>query len=176
MSDSSFDLSSFFTGKNLSGLSGAASDLFNAFGSKMADDLKAEGLDAEGKNYGMAVTLAEENKQYTIEATDVKDTMAKRQQELGIGQETTNLAGNGFTMSGSSLDILRSAHQQAGLETAMTQTQGSMTEIGYQEQADSYRVMQQYATDAANSERKLGSLSEIAGIVGSGLKIASLFL
>ena len=163
-------------GKGLSSLSGAANDIFSGFEAKTADNIKAQGLEAEAQNYGTAAQLADENAQFTIESTAVKSTMAQRQQELGIGQEVTNIAGNGFAMTGSALDILRSAHQQAGLQTAMTQQQGSITEKGYQEQADSYRVMQQYASDAANSEKSLGSLSEIAGIVGGGLKIASIFL
>jgi hypothetical protein len=150
----------------------AASDLFAGFGAKMADSLKAEGFQAEATNYGMASTLAGENAQFTAESTMAKAVQTQRQQELGIGKEVTAIAGNGFTMGGSSEDILRSAHEQAGLETALVQQQGNITEAGYQEQAAAYKVMQQYATDAAAKENSMGNMAEIAGIVGAGFKVA----
>ena len=141
----------------------AASDLFAGYGAQTADDLKAEGFTAEATNYGKAATLADENAQYTVESTAAKAVQAQRQQELGIGQEVTSIAGNGFQMSGSGLDILRSSHEQAGLESALITTQGSMTEIGYQEQASAYRTMQAYATSAAATEQKMGSMAVTAG-------------
>jgi hypothetical protein len=70
-------------------------------------------------------------------------------------------------MSGSSLDILRGAHEQAGLETALTQQQTSMTVTGYQEQKAAYTVMQNYALDASKTENTLGILGLIGGIVGA---------
>ena len=151
----------------MAGFGSAASDLFSGFGAYISSGLKSEGFAAEAANYGMASKLAGENATYAGEAGLAKEVQEKRKQELGIGREVTNIAGNGFTLSGSSLDILRNAHEQAGLETALTQQQTSMNVTGYQEQSAAYKVMQNYALDASKTENTLGTLGLIGGIVGA---------
>ena len=94
------------------GLAGAASDIGAYFGA----EAKA-GFDiAEGQEYDIAAQLARKNEEYTKYSTAIKDAQADREAALSIGRTHAEVAGAGFSESGSALDILRSAGSQAALQ------------------------------------------------------------
>lgn len=152
---------------------GAVNDLFSGVSTFLSDNLKAEGFKVEGQNYDLAASLAHENAQFTEQSTAVKEMQEQRQIYLGLGTTKADVAGAGFTMSGSALDILRSGAQQGALTKQVIGQQGLITEAGFNEQADSYTALANYARSAASKEGILGGLGLANGIVGSIFKGAA---
>jgi hypothetical protein len=103
------------------------------------------GAELEAQNYGLAAQLAKENGQYTAVSTALKEAQTSRELNMSLGKTQAEVAGAGFSLSGSALDILRSSAQQGALQKAAIQQQGNITEAGYAEQAQSYLNMQQAA-------------------------------
>ncbi len=162
----------------------AVNDLFssqaNATGLRIKSQgirLQAEGNRVEAGNYDLASTLAKQNEQFTEQSTAVKQLQADRQIELGIGQETADIAGAGFGKSGTALDLLRSSAQQGALQKAVLGQQGLITEAGYQEQAQSFTNMAGYARYAAGQEDSIASQTDRLadttarnGLISAGIK------
>ncbi len=135
------------------------SDIFAGFG----DLAKAKGDLLEGQVYGEAATLALQNEQYTKMSTDIQQAQQQRELYLSLGRTTSEVAGAGFSSSGSALDILRESASQGALAKAVVGEQGLITEAGYREQAQSYELMQQAANSAASAEKTAAIGSFIAG-------------
>lgn len=162
-----------FGGNTISDLSGGVSDLFGGSSTASGLRLKAQGDLVEAGNYDLAAGLAKQNEQFTEQSTAVKSTMAQRQQYLGIGKETAEIAGAGFdTSSGSALDLLRSSAQQGAMQKQLIGQQGLITEAGYNEQADAYTNLANYARRAADTENSMAGKSGFMGAITGGLKIA----
>ncbi len=138
------------------------SDIFAGFGD--IDKMKADEL--ESGQYSEAAVLAEQNKQFTVQSTAIKEAQDTREITQAMGRTTAQVAGAGFSTSGSALDILRSNAQQGAITKAAASEQGLVTEAGYQEQADSYNTMASVAADAA----KGANLASIGSFVGAGLQ------
>jgi hypothetical protein len=154
-------------------LGGAVSDLFAGIGASTAANLKAQGIDieaqgtqisaqaallqsqgdiAEGTEYGLAKTLAEQNAAYTATSTAIQAAQQDRQTTMTIGGQKAAVGGAGLAESGSSLDLLRDSASQGALARAALVTNGQMTEAGYTEQAASYGVMKNAANATAAGE------------------------
>lgn len=154
-----------------SDLGGAVSDLFAAQGYQY----KAEGAEFEKENYDLAAGLADQNAQYTQTATAIKLAQQNRAQFGAIGQTKADVAGAGFSESGSALDILRDSASQGAMQHAALNEQGLITQAGYEEQAKSYENMSaaaQVAIDAANEASTGADIT--AGIKGIAA-VATLF-
>src|SRR5450759_15986 len=163
-----------FGGNTISDVSGGVSDIFGGAAKAAGLRLKAQGDLVEAGNYDLASTLATQNEKFTEQSTAVKEMMAQRQDSLGIGKETTDIAGAGFdTGSGSALDLLRSSAQQGALQKQLVGQQGLITEAGYTEQATAYTNLAGYARMAASTENSMASTSITAGWITGGLKIAA---
>ncbi len=73
------------------------------------------------------------------------------------------MAGAGLASSGSATDLLRASAAQGSLNKSMIQTQGLLTEAGYEEQAQSYTNLASYATYGAGVETTIaGEQNQIA--------------
>jgi hypothetical protein len=135
------------------------SDIFAGF----ADETKAKGDILEGQAYGEAATLAFQNEQFTKMSTDIQEAQAQRELLLSQGRTQAEVAGAGFAASGSALDILRSSAAQGSLQKAVVEQQGLITAAGFEEQGQSYLLMQQAANNAASAEKTAAIGSFIAG-------------
>jgi hypothetical protein len=152
-------------------IAGGVTDIFGGNATAAGLRLKAQGDLVEAGNYDLASTLAKQNEQFTEQSTAVKETMAQRQEFLGIGEETTQLAGAGFdTGSGSALDLLRSSAQQGALQKQLIGQQGLITEAGYTEQATAYTNLAGYARMAANTENSMASTASTMGYITGAIK------
>ncbi|MGA2056924.1 MAG: hypothetical protein ABSG88_16615 [Bradyrhizobium sp.] len=155
-----------FSSSTFSNAGGAVTDLFSAVGaeeqgqiSSEATQLKAQGDIAEAQQYGLAQTLAQQNEQFTAQSTAIQQA---RSTTMQIGGQQAAQAGAGFAASGSCLDILADSASQGALAKATLGQQGLITEAGYQEQAQSYGIMQSTATQAASEEEQIAQQQQSA--------------
>jgi hypothetical protein len=154
-----------------SGVGAGVSDVFAGFGA----ETKAQGDLAEAAQYDEAAHLALQNEQYTKMSTDIQEAGKNRELLLSLGRTTSEVAGAGFSLSGSALDILRSSAAQGAIAKAVIGQQGLITEAGYQEQAQSYETMASAARSAASTEETTGIGSFFAGGLQVAAGLASLF-
>jgi hypothetical protein len=153
-------------------LGGAASDLFAASGHKA----KAAGDLIEAKNYDLASSLATQNEKFTETSTAIKEAQQQRELTNTLGGQQADVAGAGFSESGSALDLLRDSASQGALTHAVLGEQGLITEAGYQEQAQSYTNMSTAAHMAADAENTAATGSTITGILKGVAAVASIGL
>jgi methionine salvage enolase-phosphatase E1 len=139
------------------------SDLFSGFG----DMEKAQGDVLEQQSYEEAAALAGQNAQYTAMSTAITQAQENRQLVMSQGKTQQQVAGAGFLLSGSALDMLRSGAQQGALTKAVTGYQGQITEAGYKEQQQSYENMANAAGDAA----KGADLAAVGSFVAGGFNL-----
>lgn len=137
------------TGDQLQGAGSAISGIGGAVGSLFS----AQGDFAAASDYSKAIQL-------TKLQTAVKENATQRQIYQTTGQEQAAAGANGFQMSGSNADVLRSSAQQGGLSKGLIALQGTMQENAYQAQET-----------AANSAGNAGVFGGIAGILGTALSI-----
>ena len=149
----------------LSDFGGAVSDLFSA----SAFRSKAAGLRIEGQEYTLAAGLADQNEKFTEQSTAIQETQLNRQIEKTLGQQQAAVASSGFSNSGSYLDLLRDSANQGALTKAVLSQQGLITEEGYDEQAASYRLM----NDAANMAAGAADKAAFGANISAGIKFAS---
>ena len=174
---------------------GASNDLFKGFGDLASSDLKAKGLNldasglrikaqgdlAEASNYDLAAGLANENEQFTVASTAIKQAQLARSVNSAIGTQQSQVAGAGFAASGSALDLLRDSASQGSIAKSVANDQGMITEAGYQEQAQSYQTLATAGRaaaagemDIANQTDQLASETKSAGMIaGAGDFISS---
>ena len=174
---------------------GAVSDLFGGIGDILQGGLKAKGLNiqaeglrlkatgdlAEATNYDRATVLAEQNKQFTETSTAVQEAQLDRSNYLQIGRQGADVAGAGFTASGSALDILADSARQGALSKQVLGQQGLITEAGYEEQAQSYKTLADTAHTTAAGEQNIANetdqlakdTKDASGIAAAGSFISS---
>jgi hypothetical protein len=149
---------------------GAVKDLFAG----NAANIKAKGNLLQAQQYDLAAELALKNKQFAETSTAIKEQQTQRQIETVVGQQQADVAAGGFASSGSALDLLRDSMSQGALTKAVAGQQGLIEEAGYQEQADSYKIMAQSARLAAEAEKTSGLGSYISAGFKAVTAIASL--
>jgi hypothetical protein len=160
-----------FSSSTASYAGGAVSDLFAGEG----DLSKATGDRIQAQDYGLASDLATQNEKFTETSTAIKEAQINRQNVNLIGTEQADVAGAGFSSSGSALDIMRDAAGQGALTHAVAQEQGLITEAGYDEQAQSFKNMQEAANNAANAEDNAATGSWITAGLKGVAAVASIF-
>jgi hypothetical protein len=153
---------------------GAASDLFAGFAATSSANLKAQGLNidaegniikaqgdlAEGQNYDLAASLAEQNKQFTIQSTAIKELQIQRQTSQTIGGQQADVAGAGFGSGGSAAFLLADSAAQGRLAQSVAEKQGQITEASYDEQAQSYNTLSAAAKTAAGEEETIAGQTQ----------------
>jgi hypothetical protein len=171
-------------------LGGAVSDLFAGLGASTQAQLQAQGLQipaegttisseaellqaqgniAEGQEYTLAQTLAEQNAAYTAQSTNIQVAQKQRQVTQTIGAEKAATGGAGLATSGSAVDLLRSSAQQGALAGAVLRQQGLITQAGYTEQAAAYGLMA--STAATTGEQNIATQEQ--GIAAKQVQLAS---
>jgi dsDNA-binding SOS-regulon protein len=161
-----------FNNAAFSDFGGAASDLFAAQGDKSKQQFDY----SEASNYELGANLADQNAKFTETSTAIKEAQQQRELTMSMGQTTADVAGAGFSASGSALDIMRDSASQGALAHAVLGQQGLITEAGYKEQADSYNAMATAATQAGNAEGNAAVGSEVTSGIKAIAGIASIAL
>lgn len=161
-----------FGNSTFSDAAGAVGDLFASAG----HSVKAKGDEIEAQNYDLASSLAEQNRDYTIQSTAIKQMQLDRQIFQTQGTAEATIGANGLQMSGSAVDVLRDSASQGSLTKAVLSEQGYITEAGYQEQADSYKNMAAAARAAADAENNASIGSAITGAIKGAASLATLFI
>ena len=151
--------------QTFSGAGTGISDIFAGF----AEEEQAQGAAAEAQQYGIAAGYAGQEAQYSQMSTDIQAAQKQRELNTSLGRTASQVAGAGFSASGSALDILRSSASQGSLAKAVTQEQGNIQTAGYQEQQQSYLAMQTAAEKAESGDK----LASIGSFIGGGLNIAA---
>jgi hypothetical protein len=169
-----------FGNSTFSDIGGAVSDLFQGKATAAQLRLKSHGDLVEAQDFDLASGLAKQNSAFTEQSTEIKQVQAQRQEYLGIGTETADIAGAGFQQSGSALDLLRSSAQQGALTKQVLGQQGLITEAGYNEQASAYTNMAGAARYAASEEDKMANSAIQNSQISAGIKgaaaVATLFV
>lgn len=153
---------------------GAVSDIFQGQATADSLQLKATGDVAEAGNYDLAAALATQNEQFTEQSTAVKQTQEQRQIYMGMGTTQADVAGAGFNMSGSALDLMRSGAQQGALTKQIIGQQGLITEASYNEQAQAYTNMSAAARAAAQTENDMADKAESNANTSAAIKGAAM--
>lgn len=156
----------------INSIGGAVQDLF----SSSAHEKKAQGLRIEAENYDLASGFAKQNAEFSRISTGIKQAQLDRENFKMQGGIQADVAGAGFAMSGSALDILRDSASQGALTKAVAGEQGLIQEEGYNVQAKSYTNMGAAARLAASAEEDAASASLWSSGFKGAAAVASIFL
>lgn len=140
-------------GSDITEVGGAIGSLFTA-----------QGNAAQAKDFQGAATLATQNAQLAMASTKIQATQTARTVAQSLGSSTADVAGAGFTTSGSALDILKESASQGALAKSLVNIQGAINENSYAAQAGAY----QGEANAAKEASTAGTIGAIASI-GGGL-------
>lgn len=144
-----------------SGIGGAVSDFYSADAARA----KGKGSRLEAEQYAQAAVFAKQNVEFTKVSTAIKEYQTQRELNLTLGKQRADVAASGFAAAGSALDLMRDSAMQGELAKAVLGMQGQIQEAGYEQQAASYRLMSQAASEAATAADKAAHGMEIAGYV-----------
>ena len=142
-------------------------DIVNGFGTAVNDLFQASGNAAQANDFQSAATLATQNAQLTAASTRVQETQTARQVTQTLGTQTADVAGAGFTESGSALDLLASSASQGALAKSLTNIQGAITENSYAAQAGAYSGESAAAKEASTGST-VGAIAALGGAVING--------
>jgi len=135
------------SGSFFSGIGGAVSDLYAADSARA----KGKGSRIEAEQYLLAAGMADKNAIFTKESTAIKEYQTQRGILKTLGGQAADVAASGFAASGSALDLMRDSATEGELTKAVLGQQGLIQEAGYEQQAASYRLMSQAASEAATA-------------------------
>ena len=153
-------------------IGGGVSDLFAGIGA----GYKAQGDLLEQQNYLLAAKYAKDEETYSQWSTNIQEAQQTREITQSLGKTQADVAGGGFALSGSNLDILRDSASQGALTKAVLGEQGLISEAGYEEQAQSYMTMASAAGMAAQAEKTAETGDFITGAIKGIAGIASIAL
>lgn len=137
-------------------------NLITEGGQAIQDLFQNRGASAEANSYSSAALLAEQNAQLASASTKIQETQLARQIFQSEGTQITDVAGAGFTESGSALDLLRSSAQQGSLAKSLTNIQGAINENSYAAQAGAYEGAAKAAGENATANT-IGAIASIGG-------------
>lgn len=161
----------FGTG-TIGSIGGAVQDLF----ASEAHKSKAQGLRIEAGNYERSSEYALQNAAFTETSTAIKQTQLDRDIFKTLGGVEADVAGGGFAMSGSALDIMRDSAAQGALTKAVGGLQGLITEEGYEVQSKNYAEMGKAAMLAAEAEDTAAEGAVWSSVFKGAAAVASIFL
>lgn len=160
-----------FGAGTINSVGSAVQDLFAAG----AHETKAKGLRIEGENYDLASDYATRNEKFTETSTAIKLAQLDRENVKVLGGQAADIAGAGFSASGSALDIMRDSASQGALSHAVAGEQGLITEEGYKVQAKTYSNMGEAARLAASAEDEAATASQWAAGFHAVAAVTSVF-
>ena len=123
--------------------------------------------------YGEAANLEQQNVEAEQAATSIRTTQIKRQNYQQLGGIQSQVAGGGFALSGSAQDLMRSSQEQGSLKIQSAQTQGALTEQGYNIAATGYNAEAAQAS-AAGQAAQMSAFGDLANAFGSVLPFVGL--
>lgn len=149
-------------GSDITELGGAVGSLFTS-----------QGNAAQANDFQGASTLATQNAQLAAASTKIQATQTARSVAQSLGTSQADVAGAGFTTSGSALAILRSSASQGALAKSLVNIQGAINENSYAAQAGAY-AGEAKAANEASTAGTIGAIGAIGGALVSGTgKLAS---
>jgi hypothetical protein len=125
--------------------------------------LTAQGDLTEAADYTLASSLAEQNALFTKASTAIQQTQADRQLQMSLGETQASLGAAGLSGAGSGTELLRASVAQGSLNKSMLGSQGLIQEAGFEEQAQSYTNLANFARYGAGVETEIsGEQQKIA--------------
>lgn len=140
----------------VNGIGGAVQDIF----------FTGPGARAEASSLRAAAQAEGENADLETNAVLIQNVQLQRKIAQSEGSTQAQVEGNGFTMGGSALDILRSSAQQGALAHQVVNEQGQIKINSYKLQEQAYEA-QAKAADAAASAADIGAVFKVIGAVAS---------
>lgn len=141
-------------GTDFAGLAGGVGSLFGGIGDLFSSGGYDEAAKYEKQNAALAETV-----------NRIQAQQADREAYQLVGGIQSDVAGGGFSLSGSAIDLLRSNARAASLNKAMNSTEGQITVNSYKAKAAEYSAMASASTS-----------SGIGGILGGAIEIGAAFL
>lgn len=177
------------SGSNLGAGLSAVGSLVGAFGTfqagqanAAADQAAAKGYEEESQAYTQAAGYAQGNVQLAEESTAIQQYQQQRALTKSLGATKAEVAGAGFSASGTGLDLLRGSMAQGALATGLIGVQGAITSQGYAAQSAADTALSNEASAAeaaakaaASSASSGGIIGALGGVLGGVAKIAPLF-
>jgi hypothetical protein len=151
------------SGSSATSISGAIGD----FGTAIGDFMSIGSDNASAASYDRAAAIAGENVGITEASTLVQGYQQTRELQKTLGAQGASVAANGFTNSGSALDIARASAEQGALAHSLIVSQGQITENAYRQQQNSDLSM-------AAAERAKAQGAMIGGITSTLQGVASI--
>ena len=134
-------------------------------GNAVSDLFGSQGEAAQANSYAGGAALAQQNAQLTAASTAIQQTQTTRQVEQSLATTQADVAGAGFTESGSALDILKMSAQQGALAKSLVNIQGAINENSYAAQAGALSG----EAAAANATSTAGEISGIVNAAGAAV-------
>lgn len=148
-------------------------DIIQELGGAVGQLFNSEGASASAASYSGAAQLAEQNAQLAAASTRIQSSQVTRSVEQGIGTTQADVAGAGFTTSGSALDILQMDAQQGALANSLVNIQGAINENSYAAQAGAYQAEAKAASESSTAG-VVGAIASLGGaLVSGGTQLAS---
>lgn len=149
------------------------SDIVTSLGGAVGDLFTSKGNAAQAADYQGAASLATQNAQLAAASTKIQETQTARTVTQSLGTTQADIAGAGFTMSGSALDIMRASAQQGSLAKSLVNIQGAINENSYAAQAGAYSGEAKAAKEASDAA-KVNAIASVGGaLIGGAGQLAS---
>ncbi len=111
--------------------------------------------------------IRQQNAQLTAASTRIQAVQTARTVAQSLGTTEADVAGAGFTQSGSALDILASSAQQGALAKSLVNIQGAINENAYAAEAGA-NLAKAKAAKEANTAGTVSAIASIGGALLSG--------
>lgn len=149
-----------------SGLGGAVSMLYSGEGAGIQAGYERKAASTLRKSADMARAAGD----ISAESTRIKTLQANRQIAGVIGGQQADVAGAGFSASGSALDLLADSQRQGDLTKYLLEKQGEIDTNQFEQQAMAYEASattQEGAAEAHDKQAESSGISAaISGIAG----------
>lgn len=137
-------------------------DIVTELGGAVGSLFTSQGNAAEAASYTGAAQLEQQNAQLTAASTRIQSTQIARQVSQSLGTTQADVAGAGFTESGSALDILRSSAQQGSLASSLVNINGAINENAYAAQSGA-DLAKAKAANEANTASTIQAIASVGG-------------
>ncbi|MGD9878921.1 MAG: tail fiber domain-containing protein [Reyranella sp.] len=139
---------------------------FSDIGSGVQSLFSAKGSRQNAASLDEAARLTEINARISKASTGIQLAATQRDIYRVLGGQRADIAGAGFSMSGTALDLAADSAAQGAIARGLVTTQGAIEEQGFRIQAQNLRAEAQAARSAAKSSSFGGFLSIATGVLG----------
>lgn len=142
---------------------------FSYLGTGVQDLFAAHGAAGDAAALDKAAGLEETNAKLASASKDIQHVAAARDIYKVLGGQRSDIAGAGFTLSGSGGDIVRASAQQGAITQSLIETQGQIDIAGHNAAASSLHSQ-------ASSARNASKASGFGGLLNIGLGLLTAFI